>query len=164
VILMPILTLPHAARTAQERDGRAEDPPSQPLPFSHRKHAAAGLKCGFCHPMAGTGERAGLPESATCVGCHSQGRTDGLGLDALAEYDREGLAVPWKRVYALPPYVFFSHRRHVAAGARCSDCHGAVEHRDLLRKEGDISMAACVDCHLARSAPIDCMFCHTVTR
>ena len=148
----------------QDSDQPSPAAPKQPLPFSHRKHADASMKCSFCHEMGGNGEHAGIPSSDRCMVCHDGKETDKPGLQTLAGYHRQGASIPWVRVYKVPDYVFFNHKKHMAAGARCIDCHGPVEQRDVLRKEKDISMAACVDCHLARSAPTDCMHCHTSVR
>ena len=43
---------------------------------------------------------------------------------------------------------------------KCEACHGPVRERDVMRKEKDISMAACMDCHRARQASIACNYCH----
>jgi hypothetical protein len=56
--------------------------------------------------------------------------------------------------------VNFSHRTHVKAGTACDDCHGKVQERAELTKEGDISMGACMKCHQQRKVSIDCAFCH----
>jgi hypothetical protein len=42
----------------------------------------------------------------------------------------------------------------------CGTCHGAVESRDVLWKQKDISMTACVECHQVRKASIACDTCH----
>jgi hypothetical protein len=69
--------------------------------------------------------------------------------------------VPWEPVYQIADYVFFSHREHIGrAGAECADCHGPVGERDVMAKERDISMAACMDCHRVKAASLECNFCH----
>src|SRR5262245_46919696 len=117
-------------------------PVEQPLPFSHRLHAERGLRCAFCHRMSGAGEVAGIPKAADCMSCHAGIGRESVALRALAEYAAAAEPIPWQRVYRLPSFVFFSHRKHADAGARCERCHGAVADRDTLAKEGDISMKA----------------------
>jgi hypothetical protein len=116
----------------------------QPLPFSHRVHAAAGLKCTGCHTAATTDIRAGLPQPAKCTPCH-QDRTQ---------------PVNWVRIYKLPDFVFFSHAKHATAGISCAECHGPVQTRDVLAKEKSTSMVACLDCHRAKNAATACNVCH----
>ncbi len=136
-------------------------PPPQPLPFSHRQHAAAGLDCKTCHAIPEPGEFAGLPVTGVCMNCHIEIRKDSPHIQRLAGYHKEGKPVPWARVYRIPGYVFFSHKEHLArAGATCETCHGPVWERDVLRKERETSMAACMDCHRAKGASLDCLYCH----
>jgi Cytochrome c7 and related cytochrome c/Class III cytochrome C family len=134
--------------------------PEQPIPFSHRAHVKAGLECKGCHPMPDTGEFATIPETAACMSCHDTVKTDSAGVRKLAEFHKAGKPVPWRRVYRIPDYVFFNHREHVEKGVTCQTCHGPVQERDALRKERDISMAACMECHRARQASVACNFCH----
>ncbi len=134
----------------------------QPVPFSHRQHADVA-ECVFCHEMGESGKRAGLPQAVKCAVCHHLTGANSPSLSKLVQYRREHKPIPWVRVYKLPRYVFFSHKTHVNSGANCTDCHGPVSQRDILLREKEISMAACVDCHLARSVPTDCMQCHTST-
>ncbi len=136
-------------------------PPVQPLPFSHRLHAAAGLDCKHCHEMPEPGEFATLPATAKCMACHSAVKKDSPHIQRLGEHHQKGEPVPWKRVYRIPDYVFFSHKEHLArAKATCETCHGPVREREVLRKEKETSMAACMDCHRAAGASNECTFCH----
>ena len=136
-------------------------PPPQPIPFSHKQHLATGLGCKNCHEMPDPGDFAGLPPTATCLACHTQIKKDSPAIQRLAEYHKEGKPVPWARVYRIPDYVFFSHKEHVTRGkATCESCHGPVRERDVMRKDKDTSMAACMDCHRANNAPLTCDYCH----
>ena len=145
------------------RQTAAPAPVEQPIPFSHKLHADRGLKCAFCHPMKDSGEAAGLPRLSECAGCHESLVKESAALRVLASYaGAEG--VPWQRVYRLPSFVFFSHRRHADAGAGCERCHGAVAQREILAREGDISMKACVGCHREWKASAACNFCHEIER
>jgi hypothetical protein len=135
-------------------------PPEQPIPYSHRLHLAQGLECKTCHPMPDTGEFAGLPATSVCMGCHESVKKDSPHIQKLAAFHADKKTIPWRRIYRIPDYVFFSHKEHVAKGATCEACHGPVREREVMRKEKDISMAACMDCHRARQASIACNYCH----
>ena len=144
------------------RQADAAAPVEQPIPFSHKLHAGRGLKCAFCHPMKDPGEAAGLPKAAECLGCHESLASGSAVVGALASSRAEGVA--WQRIYRLPSFVVFSHRRHADAGAGCERCHGAVAERDSLAREGDISMKACLGCHRERKAATACNSCHELER
>jgi len=142
--------------------GPAQEPPPapQPIPFSHKRHAEAGLRCAYCHPARDPGRAAGLPAESVCMGCHESVKRDSPAIATLAEHARAGRAVEWVRVYRLPGYVWFSHRAHGEASLDCQACHGTVSERDVLVKEKPITMRACMDCHARRGASNDCGFCH----
>lgn len=135
--------------------------PAQPVPFSHRIHAAQSLECKQCHPMPDPGDFAELPPVSFCMGCHKNLKSDSPHIQKLAGFHAENKPVPWARVYRVPDYVFFNHKRHLEkAGATCETCHGPVQERDALRRERDISMAACMDCHRSKNASNACNYCH----
>ncbi len=135
--------------------------PSQPLPFSHRTHAGdLKLQCKMCHQDPGAGETMTIAAPSTCMQCHSAIKKDSPAIRKLAAFASEGKQVPWTPVYQLPDFVHFSHKTHLDAGAACSDCHGPVATRDVLSKEGDISMGGCMNCHRQKNVSIDCTFCH----
>lgn len=141
----------------------AERPaPEQPVPFSHRHHVSTmKLDCAKCHTLAAPGEFAGLPETATCMECHKSIKTDSPHIKKLAAHHVEGRELPWARVYRIPDYVFFSHKEHLTrAKATCETCHGPVRERDQLRREKEVSMGACMECHRANQASLACNFCH----
>ena len=135
--------------------------PVQPVAFSHKVHAGtAQLPCAMCHPNPDPGERMTLPPASLCLQCHETIKADSpeiAKLTTLTSGDRE---VPWVRVYQIPTYVFFSHRAHLDAGSTCADCHGPVAERDVMAREGDITMAGCMNCHTEKGASLDCGFCH----
>jgi hypothetical protein len=92
--------------------------------------------------------------------CHSTIKADSPEIKLLAGYAKSGTPVPWVPVYELPSFVNFSHRVHLQAGNTCQDCHGAVATRDVLFREMPITMSACVNCHQAKKASLDCGTCH----
>src|SRR5207244_930367 len=135
--------------------------PVQPIPFSHRTHiVTAKLECKSCHPVPEPGEFATIPETSKCMACHIAIKKDSPAIQRLAEFHSEKKTVPWRRVYRVPDYVFFSHKEHLAKGVACEACHGPVGERDVLRKEKDTSMAACMDCHREKQASLACDYCH----
>lgn len=135
--------------------------PEQPIPYSHKTHLAQGLQCVLCHETAESEEHATIPPTSTCIGCHNSVKTDSPHIQALKSWDEKKEPVPWRRVYRLPNYVYFSHKQHVAdAKVGCDVCHGSVAAMDQMQRVKDISMATCLDCHKSRSAPAQCDSCH----
>lgn len=135
-------------------------PPVQPVPYSHKQHIALGLKCAGCHTNPDPGDFMGIPAESKCMTCHRTVKADSPHIKKVAQYAAENRRLPWVRIYEIPSYVFFSHRAHAEAGAKCETCHGPVAQRDALWKETDISMGACMDCHRREKAPNDCNYCH----
>ena len=131
--------------------------PAQPLPFSHKLHAAKGLDCKACHTMPDPGDRATFPVTAKCMACHVEIKKESEAVQKLADYHKKRETIPWKRVYSVAecPQV------HVTkAKAACETCHGPVRERDVLRKEKETSMAVSVDCHKASGASVACDYSH----
>ena len=140
---------------------RLPEPPEQPIPFSHRLHVSNGLKCAECHPTPAPGDFAEIAGTEKCMACHVAIKTGSPLIQKLAQFHKEDGEVPWEPVYLIADYVFFNHGVHTEkVGAKCQDCHGPVEERDVLGKERDISMAACMDCHRARGGSLECNYCH----
>jgi hypothetical protein len=140
---------------------RVPPAPPQPIAFSHKLHASNGIECQRCHAMPEPGDFADIAGLDVCMSCHSAVKTGSPAIRKLAELHAQGEEILWAPVYLVPDYVFFSHSTHVRkAKASCGACHGPVAERDVLAKERDISMAACMDCHQASGASIDCAYCH----
>ena len=153
------------ARQVSLPSGNEPRPISQPLPFSHRSHAQLGLNCATCHTMEGRGGSAGFPPLSLCLSCHRGGEGPISAVGILLEgYERRGEPIPWVRVYKIPDFVFFSHKEHLASGATCATCHGAVALRDSLQQEVPTSMEHCMDCHQSQGASLDCHFCHELNQ
>ena len=134
--------------------------PAQPIPFSHRQHAALGLKCAACHANPDPGDVEGIPAVSKCMLCHASIDAGAPAIRKLKEYADARQKVPWVRVYQVPGFVEFSHRTHLHAGANCQTCHGPVAQRDALWKESDISMGGCIACHKQHKASTECTTCH----
>ncbi len=136
-------------------------PPSQPVPFSHRIHAGVNaIGCEMCHAYAEHSPVAGIPSMARCYGCHKFVGRDKAEVQLVVKTYQDGKVLEWNRVYRVPDHVFFTHERHVAAGLRCQTCHGEVEKMDVVRQVSPLTMGWCVDCHRQRGAPTDCVTCH----
>jgi hypothetical protein len=145
-------------------------PLKQPVAFSHRLHVYNNVPCLVCHPSAESGQGAGLPSVAVCRRCHEDVLYESPEEVKIRTAVETGSGLAWKAVYALRPYVYFSHRRHVKVGEiACDRCHGDVEHRNVPF-DAAVSpfgarpgMNACLACHRAsqsRYAGQDCIQCH----
>ena len=134
--------------------------PEQPIPYSHKQHLALRLACKDCHVNPDPGDAMSFPASSKCMTCHQAIKKDSPAIQKLAAFDRDKKDVPWVRVYKLPDFVFFSHKTHLDAGAKCEECHGQVAQRDRLFRESDLSMAGCMSCHRDRNAAMGCESCH----
>lgn len=141
----------------------AASAPPQPIPFSHKLHTAQ-VACNICHTSATTGEQAGLPAVAQCMLCHENLKKDTAALRKLASYAQENKPVPWRRIYKVRDYVFFSHTKHTAARVECATCHGPVAQRTALAREVNLNMKFCVDCHRRRGASMECSLCHELNQ
>ena len=135
----------------------------QPLPFSHRAHMELGLKCSECHKGAAQARAAGIPPESLCMNCHVTVKAESPAIVALAGFLKRREPVPWARLYRLPDFVSFSHKRHFGnAQIACSTCHGEVAQQAALVKEKSIGMQSCMACHDKRKANNNCDACHAV--
>jgi hypothetical protein len=133
----------------------------QPIPFSHKGHLQFDPACVYCHEMPEPGEDMTYPAEAKCMVCHATIKAESPVIQKLAAYYKDHQPVPWVQVYSLPDFVFFSHKTHIQQGkVACEVCHGPVAKRDVIIKEKEISMKACVDCHTERHARVACNTCH----
>src|SRR5262245_58078926 len=51
---------------------QTQQPPEQPIQFTHKLHVGLGIQCLYCHPGALRGPSSGLPTQTKCWGCHQQ--------------------------------------------------------------------------------------------
>ncbi|MBI1200220.1 MAG: cytochrome C [Phenylobacterium sp.] len=127
---------------------RAGWPVEQPVPFSHKHHVGdLGLDCRYCHSDVEEGRYAGLPSSHVCITCHSQLWTGAEVLEPVRASFAENRPIAWKRVAALPEYVYFDHHIHVARGVPCVECHGRIDEMPLTWRAKPLQMRFCIDCH-----------------
>ena len=131
----------------------------EPLPFSHKRHAALKVECSYCHGRAAANERAGFPAASKCMVCHREVAKDTDAIQRLAALDKDTAIVPVKPLYTLPDFVFFSHARHKEKVV-CDTCHGNVWAGDVVKLQLNMKMKACVDCHKSSRAAVTCTACH----
>jgi Class III cytochrome C family/Cytochrome c7 and related cytochrome c len=149
-----------AVAIGQETKMGQLDPVAQPVPFSHKRHASAGLNCLDCHEGTRERDEAGLPQAKKCMFCHATIKSESPSIRKLAEAKKTGEKISWVRLYRVPDFVFFSHASHTAAGVGCVSCHGPVAKRDVLAQEVPTKMQTCVACHIERHASTSCVLCH----
>jgi hypothetical protein len=139
--------------------------PEQPLQFPHNIHAdpKKEISCtDYCHEAVSTGPRAGLPSVRTCLVCHNTIATDKPRIRELTAMHARGEDFVWQRVYGYAPqaHVRFNHAPHIRADVQCSTCHGPIHEGTVARRNVDLTMGFCVNCHNERKASIDCLTCH----
>ncbi|MGH7266055.1 MAG: cytochrome c3 family protein, partial [Candidatus Rokuibacteriota bacterium] len=136
--------------------------PAQPIEFSHVVHAGSyRIDCQYCHADARRSPYAGLPSVERCMGCHkivvAQGNPE---VQKLHDYWNDKRPIPWVRVHKVPGFVYFPHKRHIQANVACQTCHGPVERMQRVAQVAPLTMGWCVECHVQRQAPLDCVVCH----
>ncbi len=144
------------------RDARSEV--LQPIQFNHKLMIEkTGFTCMGCHKLVKTNARAGIPNIETCGMCHSQMMGKSNEENKVVAYVRQNKQIPWRTIYYVPDYVYFSHRRHVGiAKLKCSVCHGAIASMTTPPRKQflAIKMQNCIDCHEKYKASTDCYACH----
>ncbi len=141
--------------------GSAKAAPEQPIAFPHDVHAGTyKIPCQYCHSSVSKSQFAGIPAVETCMGCHRITGRDLPGVRQLSEYHASGRSIPWTRVHDLPDFVQFTHEPHVRNGVACAECHGQIQEMKAVRQVEPLTMGWCLECHLEREAPTDCLTCH----
>ena len=137
--------------------------PEQPINFSHRIHAGDyQIECLYCHTEARRSASAGVPPVSKCAGCHQLVVPERPQIRMVLEYWENEEPIPWIKVHDLPDFVYFPHKRHVAAGVECQTCHGPVETMDVVSREAPVEMGLCLTCHREHQVEfgLDCLTCH----
>jgi Cytochrome c7 and related cytochrome c len=120
----------------------------QPIPFSHQHHVGVlEIDCRYCHTTVETSSFAGLPDTKTCMNCHSQIWVASEMLRPVRESYRTDSPLRWRRVYNLPGFVYFEHGVHVQKGIGCSSCHGRIDEMPFTYQRPSLLMEWCLDCH-----------------
>ena len=137
--------------------------PEQPINFSHKIHAGEyEIPCMYCHLQARRSISAGVPSVNKCINCHKVIATQRPQIQVLMQYWDNQEPIPWIKVHDLPDFVYFPHKRHVAAGVACQTCHGAVETMAAVSRQAPLKMGQCLDCHRKNEVEHgrDCWTCH----
>jgi hypothetical protein len=137
--------------------------PEQPIPFEHSLHAGTyKIQCQYCHSNVSVSMHSSIPALNVCMNCHIQVKTDSPWIAKIRDAYNSGGSVQWVKVHMLPDFVHFNHKRHIAAGKQCADCHGPVETMSRVYQHADLSMGWCIDCHRKpeNNAPTTCSTCH----
>lgn len=140
-----------------------EAAPAGEVPFSHKAHAGdCKIPCLACHVFAEQSPVAGIPSGRKCMGCHKFVAKEKLGVRILAARVKAEQPLRWERVFALPDFIYFSHRAHLRSKERleCKDCHGDVASQRVVRQAQPFTMGQCLACHEKKKAPRDCTVCH----
>ena len=137
--------------------------PEQPFDFPHNIHAGKQIACTeYCHESVSTGPEAGLPSVRQCLACHNTIATDRPRIQQITAMRDRGEDFAWQRVYGYHPsaHVKFNHAPHIRANVECTTCHGNIAEGTVARRNVDLTMGFCVNCHNERKASIDCLTCH----
>ncbi len=122
--------------------------PQQPIPYSHALHAGQlGIDCRYCHNTVENSSFAAIPPTDTCINCHKGIRPNSEKLKPMWESFNSGKPIPWVKVHDLPDYVYFNHSAHVGSGVSCVECHGQVNHMEVVAQVKPLNMGWCLECH-----------------
>jgi hypothetical protein len=97
------------------------------------------------------------------MACHSEALTKSTEEAKLREETQRGNPPVFRKLFHLPPHVYYSHRRHVVLGKlECVNCHGQIANTQTppSRPLVQISMDFCTGCHAASKVTNDCKACH----
>jgi len=134
--------------------------PNQPIAFPHQSHTENQIECGFCHEYTDSHAAAGLPETELCGTCHQAMSQDSEATQKLMEFVEQDAPIPWVRLYELPGFTHFNHKRHIRADVSCSECHGDIGTSRRAERHQVLDMEWCIGCHEQRDASVDCVTCH----
>lgn len=148
------LVAPFAAMTIGSGISRSQantgviNPLHQPVPFSHKHHALElGIDCRYCHNTVEESGYAGLPQTETCMTCHSIIWTNSPLLDPVRQSYETGKPVEWELVNKTPEFVYFNHSIHINRGINCNHCHGPMTEMHITWKGRPFFMEWCLECH-----------------
>lgn len=123
--------------------------PEQPIPFSHKIHVDnLGMDCLYCHQQAEKSIHAGVPSTETCLNCHANlANKVSVNLRGVFDSEANNIPIAWKKIHKVPDFAYFPHNAHIEAGVGCMECHGQVNHMQIVRQVEPLSMGWCLDCH-----------------
>lgn len=120
----------------------------QPVRFSHELHSGQlEIECAYCHTSVEEAAYAGIPDTHTCMSCHSQIATYSELLEPVRQSYATGERLVWNPVHDLADHVYFNHSAHTNAGFACETCHGPVNEMPLVWQAKSMTMGWCLECH-----------------
>lgn len=120
----------------------------QPVRFSHELHSdQLNIDCQYCHVSAEKSSYGGIPDTHTCMSCHSQIATYSELLQPVRDSYDTGESLEWEAVHDLADHVYFNHSAHINAGFGCETCHGPVNEMAIVWQAKSMTMGWCLDCH-----------------
>jgi hypothetical protein len=131
--------------------------------MSHKRHIDKDMKCRACHQGVEGEAMASFPTLADCMDCHKTPQGQEPAEPEVRALAAHGQEVSWVRRNRLAGHVYFSHAAHVTlANMKCEECHCDMRTVDRALTEADVhqDMRACVACHRAKHANLDCFACH----
>lgn len=154
---------------------KTQQPPPQPIQFTHKLHVGLGIQCLYCHPGALRGPSPGLPTINKCWGCHQQVAKTATSpllqpmrdlIDPATGKPKAGFV--WVPVAQVPDFVHYNHRPHIAAGLNCENCHGDLTKMTIYENPQVMNMGWCLNCHKQKAGDdkeklvklTDCGTCH----
>ncbi len=70
--------------------------PIQPVPFPHDIHVTQlGMDCRYCHSFVEVAAQSNVPNTQTCMNCHSQIQKDNPKLAPVRESWKTGKPIEW---------------------------------------------------------------------
>lgn len=122
----------------------------QPVRFSHELHSdQLNIECLYCHGTAEKSSYGGIPDTHTCMSCHSQVATYSELLAPVRESYATNERLEWEKVHDLAQHVYFNHSAHVNVGFACETCHGRVDQMPVVWQAENMTMGWCLECHWA---------------
>jgi hypothetical protein len=145
VIILTILLVGERSPYGAARAGIAV---AQPVRFSHELHSGSlNIGCRYCHGTAEVSSYGGIPDTHTCMSCHSQIATYSELLQPVRTSYETGEPLVWNKVHDLAEHVYFNHSIHIAKGFGCETCHGRVDQMPLVWQAEPMPMSWCLECH-----------------
>lgn len=121
---------------------------AQPVRFSHSLHSGSlNISCVYCHQTAEVSSYGGIPDTHTCMSCHSQIAVYSELLEPVRNSYETGENLVWLGVHDAAEHVYFNHSVHVQNGFACETCHGNVPEMPQVWQANNMLMAWCLDCH-----------------
>ena len=125
-----------------------------------QKHSQLGLTCKTCHKNADPGESTGIAPVSSCMGCHKTAAAESPAIKRLRKIRRAEVRSCLGLACTSSPATSFQSSPPPGSRHNLSNLSRPRRHQDQLRRETDISMGGCMDCHIKNRARNDCNYCH----